>query len=1316
MRKRLISFQEIMGILFGFCLIGYPLKGQDQPDLPTLNFKTLTKENGLTDNCNAFISKDPNGFIWISSLDGLYRFDGVTLKPYYPRKEDPNSLRHNIVTGPCFFGPENDIWFSVYSGIQKLNRTTGRFEFIQARQGSLTADYYAFHLDREQNLWFSAGDQDSSYLIRYNIVTRDETVILDTFFVKRCSVQEDDDGRVARIIGSSMVQPGVEILDFAPDSPYPKRRRYLSSPSEIRVRGHFALNDNLVWLATNAGLLSLDPETGKTSAPVNEYRGDPLGGAWSIAPIPGSGTAFLSTGSSGILLFDIRNGDLLGAYQHQLENPLSLRLNWTNELFIDPEDNLWISAYDFGLMYTNLKKVKFKTILGNRKKDGQYPWVSSLSPDKAENMWVVKDGVLFKIGKDNRPVVWENGKKGPFEQVSFIYTDRNQNLWVLIDKTAWRFNPNLRLFEPIWDAPEPMKLIFQLNNNHYLVALQSDLWLYSDDFAPKRVLLDNREDLKDISYIFQSSDGKVFLSQNGDRLLVTRADQPGNLSSIHLIEGVGFCYSIYEDDHQKYWLATWQNIVTLDQNDLKRPMPVHWAPPGVYYQIQPDKHGRLWVSGSQGLFFLDPEKKKSHPFHSADGALSLGYLPTASAVSGDGRLWFGGNGGLNVFHPDSVKMIRHLPLLQITGLEINESPLETIQDFQIHNTLELLHFQNTIEIHFAGLEFSDPTAIRYKYRIKEIETGWVDGGHSGYARYPDLNPGHYTFEALASNSDGVWTEEKNALRFTFYIQPAWYQRTGIQIAGGLLVVFLLGLWYLRFTKRKLEARKQKELQEFKTQFFANITHEFRTPLTLIKSPLADALQKDAGLDKESIRMVMQNVARLEKYVNQVLDLNKLEAGQLTPQFGRGDLVLFLNDYVQGFQPVAVHRKIGLAFQPAFQGLVMDIAPEFLDHIVGNLLSNAMKFTPPGGHVAVTLDPVNQESGEEWVRIKVADSGQGIPPENLEKIFDRFFQDKSKAHRGAGTGIGLHFTRQLVELLGGSIHATNLPGGGAQFIFDLPVKKSEALPEIKPGADPAPQLPASAVERNAPVVLIVEDDAPMANYIRQILAGRYDCHVASDGVEGEEKALELLPDLIVSDVMMPRLDGFELLQRLRENEETLSIPIIILTAKSSIETRLNALQSAADAYLPKPFNPAELLAQTDNLILQRQRLKAYYKKLISGDPPGEVPHNRLPKDELFLEKISAYIQSRLLENFSVEEIAHYMLMSTSSLYSKCKSLLGYAPKELIEQIRIKEAKRLLETTDQSVNEISMAVGYSASNYFIKVFKKYTGQTPAQYRRK
>lgn len=1294
-------------------------EGIAQSNIPDLRFKTLTQEQGLNDNRNAFVSKDAHGFTWISSMDGLYRFDGVTLKPYRIEPGDDARIRNNIVTSPVFEDAAGNLWFSVYSGIQHFNRSTNKFDFYQVKPDSTDQDYYTFYLDPDQNLWTCAGRNKISNLYLHNIITGKDSVLIENFQIRRCAFVTNEKGYITRLVGCHMGRPGVEIVDFTGPGKKPVRRSFLNHPGGPRIRGQLIINDTLVWLGGESGLIRLNPVTGQ-HAITESHNGHTFGAVWSFAPVPGSHLAFMSTGRAGIKVIDTRNGQILGDYRHQAGNSFSLARDSINELYLDPEDNLWVSLYSFGLNYANLRKVKFQTQLGSRKPDGQYVAVNAVACDSKGTIWAIADGALYTIKPNGSPEAWPAAPGNPGYKPRSIYADKNREIWLLQSNRVFKLDRVSGQFNPIAEFPENPELIYHLAEGGFLLATDNDLYFLLENGSYEKVTLDDQASVTEITAVFQDRSGKLFLSQNGADLIIAEQVAPGRLKTFKFFKDIGYCYSIYDQpDSDNLLLATWRGIARISKKDTLYSLLTEkkgGIPTGIYYHMLPDAQNRLWISGSRGLFLYNPANQFFHPFTLEDGILQAGYSANAAAVLPDGRFVFGGKGGLNIFYPDNLNMIEHLPKLQITGIEINENPLETLPDFQANQVWSLRHDENTIEIHFAGLEFSDPSAIRYKYRIKEIETDWVDGGHSGYARYPDLNPGWYTFEALASNSDGVWPDEKNAFRLSIYIRPAFYQRKLVRIAG-LLVLFVIGaLIYRRYAKQKLEARKEKELQEFKTQFFANITHDFRTPLTLIKSPLADALQKDADLDKKNIRMVMQNVARLEKYVNQVLDLNKLEAGQLTPQYGRGDLVLFLNDYVNGFQPVAVHRKIDLTFQPAFRALDMDLAPEFLDHIVGNLLSNAMKFTPPGGHVAVSLEEYPKSPDEKWVRIKVVDSGQGIPPENLEKIFDRFFQDKSKTSRGSGTGIGLHFTRQLIDLLGGSIHATNRQEGGAQFVFDLPVKKSDALPEVKPAFESLPPPPGLSGEKNAPVVLIVEDDAPMANYIRQVLAGRYDCQVASDGVEGWGKALELLPDLIISDVMMPRLDGLELLQRLREQEDTLSIPIIILTAKSSIETRLNALQSAADAYLPKPFNPAELLAQTDNLIRQRQRLKAYYKKLVSGETPGERPPNRLQKDEHFLEKISGYIQSRLMENFSVEDIAQYMLISPSSLYSKCKSLLGYAPKELIEQIRIKEAKRLLDTTDHPVNEISISVGYSASNYFIKVFRKYTNQTPAQYRKR
>ena len=1324
MRSRFIVLSVLKGVLrmVGFFVASLPLVGLAQEEIPALRFKNLTLETGLPDNRNGFISKDSRGFIWISSMDGLSRFDGVSIRPYRYESGDSLSQEDNIVTGKVFEDKDHNLWFSVYSGILKLNRATEKFEFHQLVSNPAVEDYYAFYLDPGQNLWVSAKDVNKVFHIyKFNLTAGEDAVLLDSVTLRRCAVQTDESRRVRRLVGTPLQWPGLEVIDIPPGGGTPRRRSYFNRKGDPTIRGQLIVHDSLVWLAASSGLIRFNPATGAAAQPITGAQGQAFGGAWSVAAIPESELAMVSTGKAGIWVFNTRTGMVLDGYRYQSGIPFSLPRDSINELYIDPQKNLWASIYSYGVSYANLKKVKFKTYFAGRKPDGQFYTASSVAADAAGNIWAIVDGQLYQISPGKTPRQWIADPSKPGEKPQYLYADRAGDIWLLQGKSVWRLDNRTNRFARFAYTEEAARLIFQTAEGRYLLRAGKNLFTFDESAQLDTVALDGNVEFPSITYCYQDRAGRLIMSMNAANLVIARFTAPNRLQTIHNKKGIGYCYGIYEPANTDfYWLATWKGVVKLKKDNFDFTLlneDNSRIPGGIYYRILPVSGNKLMISGNKSLIEYNLEDRSVRNFTQEDGAVLWGYSNYGAAVLPDGQFVFGGKGGINLFHPDSIRLITDTPQLQITRLRVNEKDFADTYDFLKNNRLEFDHTQKTFEFYFTALEFSDVASIRYQHRLLGLETDWVDGGINGYARYAKLKPGPYTFEVQACNSDGIWIPDDKVLRLSVYIRPAFYQITWVRILT-LLILVAIGVYiYLLYAKRKLEARQQQELQAFKTQFFANITHDFRTPLTLIKSPVLDAWQTGKVLEKEEVGVVMQNVARLEKYVNQVLDLNKLEAGQLKPQYGLGDLAQVLEDYVSGFIPSARHRKTALTFRSSVESLPMDLAPEFLDHIAGNLLNNAIKFTPPGGQITVTLDRITEPGGTASARIQVLDTGPGLPPENLEKIFDRFFQNKEDRHRGAGTGIGLHFTRQLTELLGGSIRASNRTEGGACFTVTLPVKITDSLPEINSALvnAPDPAKTAETATEGNPVILIVEDDVQMAHYIRRRLNRKYRCHLASDGLEGEEMARNLMPDLIVSDVMMPRQDGLELLQKLKNAEDTSSIPVVMLTAKSSVTTRLDALKSWADAYLPKPFNPEELLAQVDNLIQQRRRLKDYYKNLITGAPSADPPANRSAKDEAFLSEISGFIQSRLMETLTVEDLAQGMLLSTSGLYNKCKSLLDFSPQELIEEVRIKEARHLLDTTDVPVGDVAMQTGYSDPSYFIKVFKKKNGCTPAQYRR-
>jgi signal transduction histidine kinase/DNA-binding response OmpR family regulator len=657
--------------------------------------------------------------------------------------------------------------------------------------------------------------------------------------------------------------------------------------------------------------------------------------------------------------------------------------------------------------------------------------------------------------------------------------------------------------------------------------------------------------------------------------------------------------------------------------------------------------------------------------------------------------------------------------------------------------------QRDLEIHFTALSFLAPANVRFRYRLEPYDAAWVDAGNRRSAFYTKVPPGHYTFRVKASNNDGVWNEQGASLELD--LAPHLWETAAFRIAVmltlGLLVVTAVG-WRVRLLRMRtlelgrlvdertheLRAQQQqletqteqlKELDHAKSHFFANVSHEFRTPLTLTIGPLEDLRAEfDRGtrgpLPKQ-LDMALRNSRRLLRLVNQILDVAKLEAGQMTLRASRQDLVAFARGVAAAFAQIAEQKRItfDVTASPAEVWVWFD--GDALEKVLANLLSHAFKFTPDGGRIALSVVGDNAV-----VRLAVADTGPGIAAEHLAHVFERFYQvDESNTRAQPGTGIGLALAKELVELHGGSIAVESR--GGAVFTVTLPLGRAhlrddQIAPEIgvrlqtpRLESDPDLQVEPSEPAGELPTLLVVDDSADMRTYVRAHFESRYRVLEAGDGADGIERARLEIPDLVISDVMMPGTDGNTLCRALKGDSATDFIPIILLTARTSTEDRVAGLVGGADDYLAKPFEMRELDARVENLIASRRRLRERFATERVELPPRPRQPALSSTDQAFVDRLHAIIANRLTQpEFNVTELARELFLDRTHLFRRTRELVGETPSELIRRFRMERAKHLFEESAGSVAEVAYGVGFQSVSHFSQVFREAYGVSPSDFR--
>lgn len=970
------------------------------------------------------------------------------------------------------------------------------------------------------------------------------------------------------------------------------------------------------------------------------------------------------------------------------------------------EDNaLYIGTFSRGLK--KLDKGIFTRIVTGTSLDTTYPW-ALVSGDK-NDLWVgTLGGGLYNYnlttGETETYTVANSGLKGDFITSAIRSKD---------GKFYFATSTGIVYFDPATDKIEP-------------------LVISADDKDDAIVNSGN------INQIYEDSRGLMWIATpNG----LKAYDRPRKLlHDIPLRDNLKYLYilGIIEDSNNGIWVSEGGNLINIE----------------VDYN---EKNGRLSTI--------------THVYDSRDGIQNSDFNQRSFAMLDNGDIVAGGLYGINRFSPASIKYNKVLPRVMFTGLSILNKEVTVgekidgvvplMQSLNHGHELQLPPSADEFTINFATDNYVLPDKTTYYYKLEGFNNEWMAcPARVHHVTYTNLSPGHYRLLVKAVNSDGYESAKPAELSITvlppFYATPLAYILYALLGAGAIygIVKLVRNRERRRFNERRHEdaMRKQEEINQLKFKFFTNISHELRTPLTLIVSPL-EAMLKESQHDEKQTRrlsMMRNNAMRLLNLVNQLLDFRKNEVTGLQLNTSEGDIIAFIRNTCNSFTTMSERKNINLTFYSPDESVNMMFDEDKMGKIIMNLLSNAFKFTPAGGRVDVAVERV--QGTPPTVRIKVADTGIGIKDKDKERIFERFYQvdDNGDAHPGMGSGIGLSLVSEYVKLHNGSIRVTDNPGGGSVFIIELPVgskpaentpaepststattlsdkepeekqlpapteedvaEKSAPAPAPKAAAEPA-KAPAQSVAiplGKRPTALVVDDSADMVEFIKDGLTPEFHVITASNGAEALKLLESLKPSIILTDLMMPEMDGIELCRRLKANPDTASIPVIILTAKHDMQAKVEGLTIGADDYITKPFN-------IDLLLLRMRRLVELTAKGVSRttiDPePGEIKIT--PLDERLIEKAVKYVVANIKRpELSVEELSSHLGMSRVHLYKKMKAITGKTPIEFIRLIRLKRAAQMLRESQMNVSEIAYQLGFNSPKYFSKYFKDEFGVLPSVY---
>lgn len=1169
----------------------------------------------------------------------------------------------------------------------------------------------------------------------------------------------------------------------------------------ISFTGLFSLHedsDGLLWVGTDRGLVRIVPSD-RAAADLLQYEIQQEHFMKSTARLVSeicediSGRLWLAT-YWGLATFDKGAGTFQWAGS-QSNGPAGTGHHTVLAVHLDQSDNLWVGTNGYGLNQYDLKMKQFHLLNPSR---SELPLpkpfsVNAMSEDGEGNVWFAASNMVYRFDWRTGSRLEPSPRGFKAYQVNAMFKDHAGTLWIANDLGVHRYLPGAGQVEKFFPEADDQNFMAQavcedrtgdvwfggqFGDKNYPATLSSiTRMLYrwhrqSGLMSAYSIALpaEMRDSQLELRGMHQDSSGVFWLATNFGLLRFDPAS------------GVAMAFGVDESSPNRLtsrdiksvladpimpdrflWLGTnggGLNRFDCTTDEFLAYTQRHGLPNHVVYGVLPDGDGKLWLSTNKGLAIatLTVDTREIIGFRNydvQDGLQSNEFNTASYCRAASGELFFGGVNGLNYFHPDSIKDNPFPPPVVITDFQIrhrsirhddNDSPLS--RPIAFSDAVTVSYADNVLTFEFAALDYSAPQKNLYSYKLEGFESEWSAPSRERRATYTNLDPGEYTFHVRGSNNDGVWNDEGAAIKLI--VTPPWWKTWW---AYSLYATFFFSLVYLlrKYEKNRqalrhkleleyVEAEKLQELDRLKSRFFANISHEFRTPLTLVLGDVESSLlEQKAGQSKRRLQRAFRNGKRLLRLINQLLDLSKLEAGGMKLNARLGNILSLLKNITYSFESLAKQKNIALRFKSADEEIMIMYEDEKIEKIMSNLLSNAFKFTPAGGRVSVEVAIHNQTESKAApaVEIKVCDTGSGIPKTELPHIFDRFYQvDSTRTRSQEGTGIGLALTKELVELHRGEMMVESEEGVGTTFTVRLPIVSdyeqvaTARLPDDQDTAsassqsliDPALQPPVlqrpatsdqQLTSSNREIILVVEDNADVRAYICEHLEEKYRVISSSNGEEAVAMALEVIPDLIITDVMMPKMDGYQLAIMLRQDEKTSHIPIIMLTAKAGESDKLEGLETGVDAFLIKPFNSQELRVRVRKLIEMRKKLRARFSTA-TIIKPSEIEATSL--DRSFLNRVIAVIEKRMGDDdFDVATLAHEAAMSVSQINRKLSALIGQPAGHLIRSMRLQRAADLLVLQAGTVSEIAHRVGFYDQSHFARHFKKQFGCAPTAYRR-
>jgi len=1333
-----------------------------------------TIEDGLPVNTTTKILKGQKGYFWIGTTDGLVRFDGIDFT-IYKTAEYPGLPSNRILD----LKKTNDgtIWLGTDKG-ELVKFSDGEFKKMTSADGLNGNQYSSLYIDPNERLWVGTEKgisiyQDGELSQFHPHKIKGHTVRIYKGSEKGVWYVNEEDDSIYRFDGqeSSLILEKDEGINpfltlqgdgllFAADK---NIYRYSDQNLTNLDFPDYSIAD--LYQSANGAIFAATEDNGLYKLQEGRWVQKNEGIGWRM----------------GGEVLQRYAGSRMYVTRHRVYKDELLLAKFESRItgyYFDREDNLWLTTNRSGLI--RLKPNPF-TIYGSEEGLPESN-INSIIQTSDGSIWFGTFGggpARLKDGKTKSLFNYQSLENGTTPERKYVLSmlERNNDtlLMSILGHGIYQFDENKNVFKQVKvpfqnksrSGNLDIRSLFEDSQNRLWAGTNYGLWRKQNGTWDEIEVKDGFD--HPIRYITEAPDGSLWMATNGGGIIhydhndIEIYDENNGLSS-NLVRSI---YIDTTEDSSHYNLYVGSEDLGLNRIRIRDGEPqwknhtVFTKNNGLYsngvHQIIEDNRKRLWMSSNQGIFYVSKSELNKYRNGESSKINSVGYnkknglrnrefnggVQEAGIKASDGTLWFPSQEGVATFDPASFPRTTFTPPVVIEKVSSEE------QDIAIDNdSLQLQANQRNFEINYTGFNFRDPESVHFRYRLKGFDDEWIETGRRRTAFYTNVPAGNYTFEVTASTNQQEWNP--NPATLSISVSPYFYETTTFYaIAGVTFVWILIGVLQMRtyrlkkreekleeavqersqqLIQEKIKTEKQaqelKRLNEKKNQFFTNITHELRTPLTLLIGPLK-TLNENEDISMEAVREqlepMLRNGRHLQRLINQLLDLSRIEAGMVDLRAGKQSLTKFVKKMALEFSPMADVKNITFEVDTPEEPCEVYFDTQKLQKVLSNLLSNAMKFTPENGCVQLQLS-----QKPDRAIITVSDNGIGIEEESLEDIFDRFYQvDSTSTRKNEGTGVGLAFAKELVELHDGSIAVESTVGTGSTFTVELQKGRSHLLDEeITESAEPiskvdetmllsprdleesSPNPAKNASADDHPTLLVIDDNADIRSYVRTILGSAYEIIEAADGNQGLETAREQLPDLIICDIMMPEMDGFDLSDALKDDPMTEGIPLIFLTAKVDKQGRLQGLDTGADAYITKPFDADVLQARVKNLLDQRKRLR----KIFTDDDISPM------SDQVseFEERVTEVIKSHLTDgDFTVAKLAKEVAMDRSHLGRKLKEELDKTPSELIRDVRLKSAAKLLRKEEGNISEVAYSVGFNSLSYFSRRFKEKYEVSPSAY---